>query len=99
MNLSETFRAVNAVRVVASDGTEVYLVNSNELEYRRGGRSAIFPAERCVADDGAPDGRVVSCGPPPAWSDGSRMSQADLAVAVADIRRAAAPLRTKFEFD
>lgn len=99
MTSSDEFRVINARRVATDDGTEVYLVNADELSYSKAGRTAVFPAERIVDDDGAPAGRLVSSRPPPTWSDGERLSPEDLATAFADIRRAADLLRTKFEFD
>ncbi|MGN3973361.1 hypothetical protein [Tsuneonella sp. SYSU-LHT278] len=82
---------------MSADGVvHVSFPNAFEIEYRIGGKLAHLQAERNIAPDGAPDGRIVEIADGMRWADGSIISQSEIDLIVADLIEAAAPLRTRF---
>src|SRR5262245_41474715 len=95
---TRTFTPVSARHVVSVDGVHVAYANRDEVEYASGGRSVRVPAERYIAADGAPDGRVVDLTVELTWSSGEVVSSLERAEIVADLLAASGPLRSKFRF-
>ena len=98
MASNRTFHLVNARHAVSDDDVHVDFVNANELVYGRSERHVTLAAERYIASDGAPDGRVVTLVPGLSWSDGTAVTEVDVAAIREDLLAAAGPLQSKMRF-
>jgi len=93
------FKIIDARHVVSDEGFHVDYINAHQLKYGTNERNITLDAERFIASDGAPDGRVITLKPGLVWNDGSILTDQEVAAIRDDLVAASVPLRSKMRFD